>query len=94
MARALGLLDMEMLGQSVQRLALVSARQAARAGEMTDLGAICATCCFLVAACDQVRDYDRAAQLMAPLQVVTQGDHVVRPFHAAIVRAAPVPVAL
>jgi DNA-binding NarL/FixJ family response regulator len=75
LARSLGLLDLEMLGQALHGLALVSAGEvaagmplldeataAATAGEMTDLDAIVTTCCFLIAACEQVRDYDRAAQ--------------------------------
>ena len=41
---------------------LDEATAAATAGEMTDLDAIVTTCCFLIAACEQVRDYDRAAQ--------------------------------
>jgi ATP/maltotriose-dependent transcriptional regulator MalT len=41
---------------------LDEATAAALAGEMGALEAVGATCCFLVHACERVRDYDRAAQ--------------------------------
>jgi DNA-binding CsgD family transcriptional regulator len=86
LARSLELLDMEMLGQALHGLALVSAGEvaagmplldeataAATAGEMTDLDAIVTTCCFLIAACEQVRDYDRAAQwCQQAIQIATR----------------------
>src|SRR5438105_351608 len=74
-ARAAGSLDLEMLGRAVQGLALVASGAVAEgmrlldevnaavvAGEMTDLLAIGLSCCYMVAACDRVRDYDRALQ--------------------------------
>ena len=41
---------------------LDEATAAAVAGEMTDPDAIVTTCCYLISACERVRDYDRAAQ--------------------------------
>jgi DNA-binding NarL/FixJ family response regulator len=73
--RALGSIDLEMTGRALEGLALVSegeldegmrlldeAAAAAVAGELTDLYAIGLTCCRLIAACQQVGDYDRAFQ--------------------------------
>lgn len=73
--RSLGILDLEMLGLALEGLALVAqgevddgmqrldeATRAAVSGEMRDPRAICLTCCNLIYACEQVRDFDRAAQ--------------------------------
>jgi LuxR family maltose regulon positive regulatory protein len=73
--RRLGLLDLEMLALALEGLVLVAEGQvdegmrrldeataSALAGEMGALDAVGATCCFLVHACERVRDYDRAAQ--------------------------------
>jgi ATP/maltotriose-dependent transcriptional regulator MalT len=70
-----GLLDLEMLARALEGLVLVAegsvdegmrrldeATAAALGGEMGALEAVGATCCFLVHACERVRDYDRAAQ--------------------------------
>ena len=64
-----------MLGRAVQGLALVTSGAVAEgmrgldevnaavvAGEMNDLVAIGLSCCYMIAACDRVRDYDRAMQ--------------------------------
>ncbi len=74
-AQAIGSIDLEMLGRSVQGLALVTSGAVAEgmrtldevnaavvAGELHDLIAIGLACCYLIAACDRVRDYDRAMQ--------------------------------
>ncbi len=71
---AIGSLDIEMLAQALVGLALVSvgeiaeglplldeAAAVATAGEITDLDAVATTCCFMLVACEQLRDYDRAA---------------------------------
>lgn len=73
--RALRIIDLEMLGRAVQGLALVASGAVAEgmrnldevnaavvAGELSDLIAIGLSCCYLIAACDRVRDYDRAVQ--------------------------------
>jgi ATP/maltotriose-dependent transcriptional regulator MalT len=73
--RQQGLLDLEMLALALEGLVLVAegavpegmrrldeATSAALTGEMAALDAVGATCCFLVHACERVRDYDRAAQ--------------------------------
>ena len=44
---------------------LDEATTAALSGEMTDPDAIVTTCCYLIFACERVRDYDRAAQWCA-----------------------------
>jgi ATP/maltotriose-dependent transcriptional regulator MalT len=80
-ARVAGNHDLEMLGHAVQGLALVSSGAVAEgmrlldevnaavvAGEMHDLLAIGLSCCYMVAACDRVRDYDRALQWLTRLK--------------------------
>ncbi|HEX2281377.1 MAG TPA: hypothetical protein VHG52_06400, partial [Thermomicrobiales bacterium] len=77
-ARALGVIDYEMLAQALYGFALVSAGELAEgmrlldeatttamSGDMADLDAIVTTCCFLIYACERVRDYDRAVQWCA-----------------------------
>jgi len=80
-ARALGSIDLEMLGRAVQGLALVTSGAVAEgmraldevnaavvAGELGDLIAIGLASCYMIAACDRVRDYDRALQWCARLK--------------------------
>jgi LuxR family maltose regulon positive regulatory protein len=75
-------IDLEMLGLSVQGLALVASgavsegmrrldevNAAIVAGELKDLVAIGLSCCYMIAACERVRDYDRAVQWCARLKV-------------------------
>jgi DNA-binding NarL/FixJ family response regulator len=74
-ARAVGSTDLEMLGRAIQGVALVASGAVAEgmrgldevnaavvAGEMKDLVAIGLSCCYMISACDRVRDYDRAVQ--------------------------------
>jgi ATP/maltotriose-dependent transcriptional regulator MalT len=74
-AREIGSVDLEMLGRSVQGLSLVASGAVAEgmrhldevnaaivAGELTDLVSIGLSCCYMLAACERVRDYDRAVQ--------------------------------
>jgi len=81
-ARKAGNIDLEMLGLSVQGLALVASgaisegmrrldevNAAILAGELKDLVAIGLSCCYMIAACERVRDYDRAVQWCARLKV-------------------------
>jgi LuxR family maltose regulon positive regulatory protein len=80
-ARAINSIDLEMLGRALQGLALVASGAVAEglrgldevnaavvAGELTDLIAIGLSCCYMIAACDRVRDYDRALQWVARLK--------------------------
>jgi DNA-binding NarL/FixJ family response regulator len=73
--RAAGAIDYEMLGRALQGLALVASGAVAEgmsrldevnaavvAGELKDQIAIGLASCYLIAACDRVRDYDRAVQ--------------------------------
>jgi LuxR family maltose regulon positive regulatory protein len=73
--RATGAIDYEMLGRSLQGLALVASGAVAEgmklldevnaavvAGELKNQIAIGLASCYLIAACDRVRDYDRAVQ--------------------------------
>jgi LuxR family maltose regulon positive regulatory protein len=77
-AQGIGNKDLELLGRAVQGLALVASGVVAEgmrgldevnaavvAGEMTDRVLIGLACCHLIAACDRVRDYDRALQWCA-----------------------------
>jgi DNA-binding NarL/FixJ family response regulator len=74
-AQEAGNIDLEMLGRAVQGLALVASgavsegmsnldevNAAVIAGELSDRVAIGLAGCYLIAACERVRDYDRAAQ--------------------------------
>jgi LuxR family maltose regulon positive regulatory protein len=75
LAGSLGEVDLEMLAQASLGFATVcegniaegmrlldEATAAAVGGEMTDPDAIVTTCCYLINACERVRDYDRAGQ--------------------------------
>jgi DNA-binding NarL/FixJ family response regulator len=81
----LGVVDLEMLGLALEGLARVSAGDiaegmrcldesttAAVSGEMTDPDACASACCFLIYACERVRDYDRAAQWCIYVQELTR----------------------
>jgi LuxR family transcriptional regulator, maltose regulon positive regulatory protein len=81
-AREVGNIDLEMLGRAVQGLALVASgavsegmrgldevNAAVIAGELTDRVAIGLSCCYMIAACERVRDYDRAIQWCTRLKV-------------------------
>lgn len=74
-AQEVGNIDLEMLGRAVQGLALVASgavsegmsnldevNAAVIAGELTNRVAIGLAGCYLIAACERVRDYDRAVQ--------------------------------
>jgi DNA-binding NarL/FixJ family response regulator len=74
-AREVGNIDLEMVGRAVQGLSLVTSGAVAEgmrgldevnaavvAGELKDLVAIGLSCCYMIAACERVRDYDRAMQ--------------------------------
>lgn len=75
LASGTGLRDLEMMSLALEGLALVGLGQmpagmrlldgataAAVSGDMGDLKAVAATCCFMVFACERVRDVDRASQ--------------------------------
>lgn len=75
LGQSLGVIDLEMVGLALEGLAFVSegrveegmrrldeATAAAVADELDDLNAVGAACCYLIFACERVRDYDRAAQ--------------------------------
>jgi LuxR family maltose regulon positive regulatory protein len=74
-AQQCGNIDLEMLGRAVQGLSLVAlgnvsegmrnldeVNTAVIAGELTDRVAIGLSGCYLIAACERVRDYERAMQ--------------------------------
>src|SRR4051812_18719555 len=73
--QALGATDYEMVGRALGGFARVTAgsvveglqeldevNAAVLAGEMSDRGMIGLACCYLIAACERIRDYERAAQ--------------------------------
>ena len=81
LGRSLGLIDIEMTGLGLEGLALVAegdvaagmarldeATTAAVGGEMSVPNAIGATCCYLILACERVRDFDRAVQWCRKVQ--------------------------
>ena len=81
LGKALGDLNLEMLGLACEGFALVGqgliddgmrrldeATLAAVAGEMTDVDATCSACCCLIFACEWTRDYERAAQWIERLK--------------------------
>jgi tetratricopeptide (TPR) repeat protein len=78
-ARSVGPADMEMLGVALEGLAMVTegevaegmsrldeATAAATAGELSDPAMIGTACCYLIRACEQVHDYDRASVEVHP----------------------------
>lgn len=82
-AQTLDIIDLEMMALALEGLALVcegdvaegmrrldEATTAAVAGEITDLDANVTTCCYLISACERVRDYDRAMQWCDKVMVV------------------------
>jgi ATP/maltotriose-dependent transcriptional regulator MalT len=84
MAHRVDALDLEMLAVALKGLVLVGdgevvegmrrldeAAAAAVGGELTDLDAIGTIFCFLISACEQVGDYDRAVQWCATVRSVT-----------------------
>lgn len=88
-ARRLGLHDLELLATALEGLTLVTdgniregmrrldeATAAAMTGEISDLDAVAATCCFLFYACERVRDYDRAAQWDARIDSFSKRWHI------------------
>lgn len=75
LGRRLGLTDLEMIGLATEGLALVSegdvsqglprideAAAAAVSGELDEVLAAAWCCCYMLYACERVRDYDRASQ--------------------------------
>lgn len=83
LGRSLGDINIEMLALAYEGVALVSqgrisagmrcldeAATAVVAGEMTDIDAACTACCCLIYACEQVRDYERAAQWCERLEAI------------------------
>jgi ATP/maltotriose-dependent transcriptional regulator MalT len=71
----LGVVDLELSALGLEGLALASegriadgirrldeASAAAIAGEMSELWAVGRTCCYMITACERVRDFDRASQ--------------------------------
>jgi LuxR family maltose regulon positive regulatory protein len=84
LARSLGAIDLEMLAQALLGYVMVcegavedgmrlvdEATMAAISGDMTDLDAIAMTCCYLIYACERVRDYPRAAQWCDQVMQIT-----------------------
>jgi LuxR family maltose regulon positive regulatory protein len=69
LATALNGLALVMNAQPARGLALLDeAAAAALAGDISDPYAAGLTCCYLISACDRIRDYDRAAQWCARLR--------------------------
>ena len=75
LARRFGLIDLEMLALAIEGASLVASGELARGmgqldeataaalgGEMRQLDLIGLTCCFMIYACERVRDFDRAGQ--------------------------------
>ena len=84
LARSLGLADLEALSLALEGLAMVSAGQvsegmrrldesttAAVSGDVSDFDAIATICCYLIFACERVRDYDRAAQWCEKVEAIS-----------------------
>lgn len=83
--RTLGVIDIEMFGLALEGWARVcagdiaegmrcldEATTAAVSGELKDPDACVCSCCFMIFACDRVRDYDRAAQWCGHVQELAQ----------------------
>jgi tetratricopeptide (TPR) repeat protein len=89
LGRELGDVDLEMTASALGGLALVSegeivagmarldeATTAATAGEMSDPVAIGFSCCYLIFACERVRDFDRAGQWCRRLASIAAAQNV------------------
>jgi LuxR family maltose regulon positive regulatory protein len=85
LGRALGDVDIEMTGLGLEGLAAVTAGDigegmakldeataTAVSGDMSEPAGIGATCCYLIFACERVRDFDRAAQWCQRLQELSR----------------------
>jgi LuxR family transcriptional regulator, maltose regulon positive regulatory protein len=85
LGRSLGDINIEMLALAYEGVAWVSqgmisagmrcldeAATAVVAGEMTNIDAACTACCCLIYACEQVRDYERAAQWCERLEALAK----------------------
>lgn len=83
--RRLGVIDLEMLGLAMEGLALVSEGQvdegmrcldeaaaAAMSGELKEIITMGWTSCYLIYACERVRDYDRAAQWCKKMEELSE----------------------
>lgn len=86
--RALGAIDLEMTAVALEGVALVTegkpsqglacldeAGAAALSGEMTDPLAIGVSWCYLVTACERIRDFERAAQWCARMKAFCEKTH-------------------
>jgi LuxR family maltose regulon positive regulatory protein len=84
LARSLDLTDLEALALALEGLAMVSAGHvsegmrrldesttAALSGDVRDYDAIATICCYLIFACERVRDYDRAAQWCEKVEAIS-----------------------
>lgn len=84
-AEALGLIDLQVLALALEGLALVSQGEitegmrrldestaAALSGDVSDPDAIVTACCYLIYACDRVRDYERALQWCEKVEEVSR----------------------
>ena len=83
--RRLGITDLQMLGRALEGIALVSegrieegmdrldeAAAAALAGEVEESFSVAWAMCYLIYACERVRDYDRAAQWCEEMRAFAQ----------------------
>ena len=81
LAQRFGLVDLQMLAVAIDGASLVAegdvssgmglldeATVAALGGEMRDVEQISLTCCFMIFACERVRDFDRAGQWCARMK--------------------------
>jgi ATP/maltotriose-dependent transcriptional regulator MalT len=103
LGRALDLTALEMMGLATEGLAMVEqgevgpgmrcldeASAAALGGEYEEDFPVCWTCCYLIYACERVRDYERAAQWCRKVDAYTERRgirwvrHVCRAHYAAI----------
>jgi LuxR family transcriptional regulator, maltose regulon positive regulatory protein len=82
-ARSLGSVDVEVLAMAIEGRALVAegdvlggmalldeATATATSGEVSDLEVLPSACCFMITACERVRDFDRAAEWCDVVQKV------------------------
>ena len=80
-ARSQGSIDLEVLAKAIEGRALVAggevpagmalldeATATATSGDVRDLEVIPAACCFMITACERIRDFDRAAEWCGAVQ--------------------------
>jgi LuxR family transcriptional regulator, maltose regulon positive regulatory protein len=103
LGRRFGVLELEMVGLGLEGVSLVSegelgegmrrldeATAAALSGEAEILPCVAWACCYLIAACEQVRDYDRAGEWCGRVSEFCERHDIALPLHVCKAKYAGV----